>query len=444
MARPPLLQPPALLRTIAPLAAVAFLAAAMTVRWGFFDETALACALLALALAMTALPSEPGAPPLLVGLLGALALGFAVYGLVHPYGYFRMVPLPGLRLASAVGFLATGALLAGEYFALRGRFLFVIATALLFLSGAALRAIAVRDTPDPAIDVYTCLDQAPTYLLRGQNPYTGTYQWPYDYPPDPQTEPLPAYPPLPFLLALPFRACHADVRYANLVCDLLAAFVLLAAGAARGDVRLGALAAAAYLHFPNTPFMAEQCWYEPMLAATLGGGLWLAERGRRAGFFLTGLGLTGKQYGVVLFWPLLAGCRRHRRAFLLGLLAAAAVTLLPFFLGAPRPFLDVVLLKHLNRPVRSDSLSLPNAAVQLLGVTLPRPLGWGLAAGLIAWISWRTPRRPLASAFGAGTALLAFCLCHSQGFFNYFYLCEYLFLLGIVGSRARAPCPRAP
>jgi hypothetical protein len=33
---------------------------------------------------------------------------------------------------------------------------------------------------------------------------------------------------------------------------------------------------------------------------------------------------------------------------------------------------------------------------------------------------------------------LAFCLAHTQGYFNYFYLCAYLWLLGIGGDEGGA------
>jgi hypothetical protein len=235
------------------------------------------------------------------------------------------------------------------------------------------------------------------------------------------------------LVALPFRAAGLDVRYPNVLCDLVAAWVLFRAGSRTGKPVIGALAAAAYLHFPQAPFMIEQAWYEPMLAACLGGGLLLSARGRLAGHLLLGLGLTGKQYGVAMVWPLLKAQWASWRAFLLGMAVATGLVLGPFFLWNPRAFLDVVLYLHFERGVQPDGLTLHTAAADLWGKSVPSEALWAVAALVIAWITWQTPRGGVRSAFWAGTALLVFCLCHRQGYFNYYYLCCYLFLLGVVG-----------
>jgi hypothetical protein len=318
---------------------------------------------------------------------------------------------------------------------------------LVFLTGALLRVGAVLAAPDPVIDVYVWLRDAPGALLRGENPYTVEYFNVY------QTERaqqygmttygptrwvLPAYPPLPMLFALPFRAVGLDVRYANVLCDLVAAWVLYRAGSRAGKPAVGALAAAAYLHFPQAPFMIEQAWYEPMLAACLGGGLLLAARGRFAGHLLLGIGLTGKQYGVALVWPWLKALWPHRKAFLIGIAVATALILGPFFLWNPRAFLDVVFYLHIEHGVQEDGLTLHTLAADLWGVAVPSAALWAVAAVVIAWVTWQTPRGGVRSAFWTGTALLVFCLCHNQGYFNYFYLCCYLFLLGVVGMVTEA------
>jgi len=187
--------------------------------------------------------------------------------------------------------------------------------------------------------------------------------------------------------------------------------------------------------------MMEQSWYEPMLAATLGGGLWLVERRYRFGNILLGLGLTGKQYGVVLLPPLVVALRKHWRALLLGIVLACLCVLLPFFLWDPHAFLDVVVFKQLQRPIRDDSLTLQSGAINLAGYQLSQGLLWGVALLLIGWISWRAREPGTGAALWLGTTLLAFCFCHSQGYFNYFYLCQYLWLLGIAGL---GRCPHAP
>jgi hypothetical protein len=323
------------------------------------------------------------------------------------------------------------------------RRLFWPRVAVLFLTGVGLRAGTVVASPEPLIDVYVWLRDAPGVLLQGENPYVAEYDnvyaskqaefWWGEPVAGPARSRLPAYPPLPMLLALPFRAAGLDVRCANVLCDLLAALVLLEAGRRRGSPLIGALAAGAYLHCPGAPLMTEQAWYEPMIAATLGGGLLLAERGRRLGYFLIGLGLAGKQYGIAMLPPVARAHWGRWPSLLVGILLSGAATALPFFLWDPHAFLHVVLFSHLDRPTKLNSWTLQTGAADMFGISLRPAAFWGLAAGLIGWVAWRTPRNGAGTALWAGTALLVFCLCHTQAFFNYFYLCQYLFLLGIVG-----------
>jgi hypothetical protein len=222
------------------------------------------------------------------------------------------------------------------------------------------------------------------------------------------------------------------VRLANAACDVVAVLALLGAAWHRGRFLTGAFLAATYLNFPRVPLQMELAWYEPMLAALLGCGLLLVGRGWRAGYFLLGLGLTGKQYGVVLLPPLAAALWRDWKALLLGVALAVALVLVPFFLWDPQPFLDTVVVWHLKQSIRKDGVTIQAAALNMLGGPLPVPLLLVTAVALIGWVSWRTRGDRDAPAGPMGAALLLFCLFHSQAFLNYFYLCEYLFLWGML------------
>src|SRR5262249_1747199 len=230
----------------------------------------------------------------------------------------------------------------------------------------------------------------------------------------------PFYPPLPFLLALPLAAVRADVRLVNVVADLLAALVLFWAPWRRGAPLVGALAATLYLNLPRVPFLIEHAWYEPVIAALLGGGLLLAEPGRWPGDPLLGFGLTAKRSGLPLLLPLLPARWRSWPALLLGLVVAGLL-FVPFLLWDAPAFVDVVLVKHLQRPVMPDSITLAAGLHNLCGLTLSWRERLGIAVAGIAWIAWRTPRNGVPPALWMGAALLVFCLCHTQGYFHYFY-----------------------
>jgi hypothetical protein len=84
-------------------------------------------------------------------------------------------------------------------------------------------------------------------------------------------------------------------------------------------------------------------------------------------------------------------------------------------------------------------LTLLNGAQTLLGLSLPHWTMTTLAAVVIGWLTWRTPAKSAGAGLWLGTALLTFCLCHVQAYFNYFYLCQYLLLLGLVGLGTKKP-----
>src|SRR5262249_37321888 len=116
--------------------------------------------------------------------------------------------------------------------------------------------------------------------------------------------------------------------------------------------------------------------------------------------------------------------------------------MLPWFLWSPLAFLKTVLWDHLNRPSQHfRALTIAGGSYQLFGVLPDRKVMWAIAGVLIALVSWRGPRQGAAVAVGLGTALMVFCVFHTQGFFNYFYLCQYLWLLGFVGMLSKNDDP---
>ncbi|HEV3144115.1 MAG TPA: glycosyltransferase family 87 protein [Gemmataceae bacterium] len=324
----------------------------------------------------------------------------------------------------------------------------VFALAVVLAVGFALRAIVLYASPNPVIDVYSWLRDSSTQVLHGRNPYSEEIQTPYGTKRaahygvrEPADARPPAYPPLPILLCLPFRALGLDVRWANIVGDLMAGVALFGVAAHRGRPSFGLICACLFLNLPRSVWIIEQAWYEPMLAGLFGLGFWLIEyEGARRwlGFVLLALGLTGKQFGLPLLFPLAWSQRRHWRMLLAGLIVAGLV-MLPWLVWSPHDFFDVILFKHLHRPPQFHSLTVVSACAQIFGVYPLRMVNWAIAVGLILAISWRTPQQGAAAALGVGTALFVFCIFHTQGFPNYFYLCEYLWLLGMIGMFSERP-----
>jgi hypothetical protein len=370
--------------------------------------------------------------------LGGLSVFRCWLAFCNHAGIFRI-----LRLGTVAGFgVVVAALLSSGTLGRRqgSRLLLV-----LLIAGAVIRYCSVLAVPDPVIDVYYWLRDAPAELMRGRNPYAATYANCYAtkqaielhmYAPDWDTHPA-AYPPLPMFITMPFRALGLDVRYANVCCDLVAGAVLFLAACRRGNPLIGLLVAALYLNLPGVPYLIELSWYEPMVAAFIGSGLLLAEQGRVPGKVLLGLGLTAKQFGVPLLFPLLMGLRSQWRALLLTTFAVAVAVMLPFWLWDPQAFWSVVVVKQVSRLPDLGSNSLQAWLYHVFDWRLPRYIGWALAGSMLVWLTRRTPEKGTGAALWMGTGLLVFIQCNPVSYVNYVYLVEYLLLLGIAGLTER-------
>jgi hypothetical protein len=251
----------------------------------------------------------------------------------------------------------------------------------------------------------------------------------------------PAYPPGPFLAAAPLRIAGLDWRWVLIAADLVAAAALFLVARRRGFPELGVLAAAVYLLIPNIPVAYEFGWYEPLVAALLGVGLILVDRGWRLGYLVLGIALTSKQYGVVLALPLIKALWFHRLRFLFGLAAAFILILIPFIVWDADEFRRIVFEKHLDQGIRPDGLTAHTLLSNSFGLISDLgPVALGCIVLGIVWITRRTPTgRAVPAALWAAAALAIFFFFHSQAFFNYYYLCIYLLLLGIVASDGSDP-----
>ena len=315
---------------------------------------------------------------------------------------------------------------------------------LLLAVGGTLRVLAVVGSPDPVIDVHAWLTQAPELLLRGENPYSSTYESPYGteraarfHISDPPLQHPLAYAPGAVLTGVPAALLGFDVRYVNVAAELLAAVLILLVGLRSGAGEVGLLASGLYLSLPRAAFLIEQAWYEPQLAAAVGlFALWMPRRKKAAAVAL-GVLLSLKQY-VVLLVPALCMICRRRWKVLAGAAAVAALVCLPLVLWDPASFWQYAALGHVKRPVIYFSLILPGLFKNEFGITLPRLAMWALELGLLAALAWRTPRAgngPFALWLGA--SMLVFNLYSTQGFPNYYDLALFLILLGVAQGTDR-------
>lgn len=453
------------LRPLLALLASYVLVLSLQSSWGFFSTRAFLGAMAALVLAWTAcqLPDRPGktlhfrkgtqiALDMVLPIFSFCTITLFVVAAMSTQLMYADGRVPGWSLAW-YPILASVALLLclrADWRQEPTSWGYPLVLAAAFSLVLACRTDVLMRSPNPVIDVFAWLRDSADHLLAGQNPYTHSIETPYGTsrafhygvcePPDPRP---PAYPPIPILVSAVPRIVKWDVRWANIIAELLAAGAMAGVGWRRERPWLGLAAAVTFLNLPRSTWIIEQAWYEPMLAALYGLGFWLSDYSgwrRYVGGMMLGLGLTAKQFGLPLLFSVAGPLRLQWRSLLIGL-AAAGLIMVPFIVAAPGDFFEIVVAKHMNRPPQYHSLTIGTAAFQWLNVSVPRWLTWWLAVALILSVSWRRADRPAVAALATGTSLLAFSLCHTQGYPNYFYLCNFLWLFAFVALLASSPKP---
>ena len=228
----------------------------------------------------------------------------------------------------------------------------------------ALGCWLIAASPSPHIDVVTVHDAAFRALLHGHNPYRITFRNIYGpgagfYAPEDVSGGRVLfgypYPPLSLLMVLPGYAL-GDYRYAELAAIVLSA-CLIAYGRPSERSRL---AAALLLTTPRVFFVLEQGWTEPVAVLLVALTVFAMSRLPRASDWIAGLMLASKQYLVIAVPLLWLDAKRRGRSPVEALgraIGAGAIVTLPFFLWAPRAFVQVVLLQQARDPFRMDALS---------------------------------------------------------------------------------------
>ncbi len=290
---------------------------------------------------------------------------------------------------------------------------------MLCLLAVVLRVMALRVSPEPTIDVFWFTNQGAEGLWHGINPYDRTYHMI-----DPRSVGLYAYLPGQFLVDVPSRLLFGDMRWGQVVVELLSAALLYrivgGRGASSARRRASEILVLLYLFFPHALRVQEQAWveYKQVLALVL--FVWLSVRPAGGAWAFVALGwlfaLKQTTWAAVPFVGKIPGVSLRK----LGIAAAvSAVFVVPFLVWNPAAFLEDIVLYHLALPL-PHSPSLAWAAQRLTGH--PIPVGW-VAAGALAVLLYglRRGERSLSGFLTASSMLGMFLVLARQAYLNYFY-----------------------
>ena len=295
--------------------------------------------------------------------------------------------------------------------------------------------------PPPPTDVWEFQAEATTHLLHGEDPYAAEYKNPFEhkdyYSPNilkgDYIQSFP-YTPLGILLVMPGYFA-GDIRWALMVAIALMAGCMIAAGRRLGlpGGHPAELAAVAILCHPQTWFVLQTSWNEPLVGLSIAAGVWAmaAPRETLAGMAMA-VTIVVKQYGILWLpaaWT--TGRLSWRRTvpwILLGML-----TFIPFLVWHPRAIYRGLVEFQLASPFRIDSLSVP-ALVAIFtgnghhtsGFHIPAIVGF-MAAVIVIVLLLRRRNQPLSYAvLGAGAIFLAFFVFNKSSHLNYYWLVQSL------------------
>lgn len=298
---------------------------------------------------------------------------------------------------------------------------------LLLIIAMFLRIFVIFASPNPKIDVYFLIKEAPKFLLNGINPYSIRYTQIY-----PQVTPdYYTYLPLSIILFLPFTYLFHDPRFFYLLVYLIIISLIIKTV---HDKTIRELYIILILFQPLSLLVLEQGYLDIALVGFLTFSFYLLKlkKEKLASLFL-GIAITFKQSAIFtlpFFWPYLS---------FPFLIIPSILTITPFLLWNFKDFwYDTVYYLFNMDVIRTDKIIFSqNVLTLILKITGFRlssiPLYPLLATITIYWVIRKL--RPLSLnslPYNLAVFFLGFHLFATQAYINYFFLIANLLILSQV------------
>jgi hypothetical protein len=373
----------------------------------------------------------------------AIAVFFAVllaqdHELLYASNAQCLLSLRGLTRAAALLSIAA-ALAAFANPIATNRRVVSLATGFAIACLIAARLMVPFTSPAPFIDVFWINTWAVTDFLAGKNPYSQTYsdiyKGFYGY------QPGFTYWPVYLLAASVPGAMKLDLRFLNLLCDVL--FAALLAWSCTQSPRTAGMTwpvALLWLAMPVSLFILEQAWVDPLMLLLASGSILALRSGRpNLAALLSGLAAATKQYGFIIP-ALLAACilgsLGWKSTLRFAVLGGVSFTLpvLPFVVWDFSGFYKNTIQILMVIPMRMDSLTIPAFLSNSFGIKIPGTLLLMSYVGVFAGCLWAVLKRPtIATTCFAATFCYAFLfLMGKQASANYYAIVLGIALLALI------------
>lgn len=304
--------------------------------------------------------------------------------------------------------------------------------ALIIALNVSIRMFVLLGSPNPIIDVFHSLKEAPKAIIQGINPYDYSYSKVYR-----DIEPFTyfPYPPAALYLVTTSVILTNDPRFLFIVSETATAYLLYKIlKRKKVSQNISELVAFSYLFFPATFFVLEQSWLDPAVTFLLVFFAYLANYYPKKQFLAAialGLAMGVKQYLIILPIFFLRNIAKYKKI----LIFAAAVfvlTTLPFVLADPSKF-NVYRLEYRYSSFY-NSLTLASFLFKNFNVSTP------IQTSYIAWIVLtlltitKRPKEIWKNYFIISWWLLGLFYFGNVGFLNEYYLSYTMLVASFVLS----------
>lgn len=236
-----------------------------------------------------------------------------------------------------------------------------IASHIFLIFFLSLSFLTVVGSPNPTVDTFVILKEAPQKLLQGQNPYDSIYSKVYkDIEPD-----YFSYLPLSIIYFLPFVFFFNDPRYGLLVAMVGSYFLMNKLQKKDGQQKY--LFSSLFLFAPRSFYMIEHAYLDTLIFFLFLAGFYFYEKKKNRLFsFIISCFFLLKQ-NIIILLPLYIKTIIKRKDTIL-LFLVPFVSILIFFAWNPQSFIKNIIT--INQP---DSLIMRTSPFQMT-ITIPNIL----------------------------------------------------------------------
>lgn len=303
--------------------------------------------------------------------------------------------------------------------------------ALLFILAITLRFLIILASPDPIIDVFVLLKEAPVKLLQGQNPYTIIFPTVY-----PGVTNIYPYMPLSFLAQAPFVLIFHDPRVLLVLSDVISAYLVYLISKKK---TMGEVLALIYLYRPNSIFITEQSWLVNFEFLFLIASLYFFVKtldkydqvnNILSGFFLTCLFMIKIHYLPILLFFII-GVKKIK-PFILGLPTLIILIFIPFLIWNFPIFLIRTVGSFGNSLSYPFSMSLNTAVLRLTGSDIPIVISMSLLFILLTVLVYNLVKKRNKNIAKLSDTILAITIFYL--FFNLLFKFSFINQYYFIGS----------